>query len=112
MQILNVGPLELIFFFLLAFILLGQEGMVGFAKKSAHWIARIIRSPYWREFVNTSEEVKSIPQKLIREAKLDQSLNEIRDMSRNPLGTAEDFGKNSLELSESQEDKPGDFKKE
>jgi hypothetical protein len=111
MQILNVGPLELIFFFLLAFILLGQDGMVGFAKKSAQWIAKIIRSPYWRELVNTSEEVKSIPQKLIQGAKLDQSLSEIKEMSRSPLGTKEDLGKNSLELPESEDNKSGNLKK-
>jgi hypothetical protein len=85
MEIFNVGPLELGLVLLLALIVLGPEGMVSFARKSSRWIVKIIRSPIWKDLVNTSEEVRSIPKQLLKEANLEDSLRELNDLTRKPF---------------------------
>jgi Sec-independent protein translocase protein TatA len=85
MEIFNIGPFELALILLLAFIVLGPDGMVSFARKSAKWISKIVRSPMWKDFINTSEEVRSIPKQLLKEANLAESLKEIKDLSRQPF---------------------------
>jgi Sec-independent protein translocase protein TatA len=85
MQILNIGPFELGLILLLAFIVLGPDGMVNYSRKSAKWIAKVIRSPFWKELISTSEEVRSIPKQLIKDANLEESLKEINGLTRKPF---------------------------
>lgn len=77
MEILNVGPLELLLIVILALVVFGPERMVEYSRVAARMIRKIIRSPFWRDLVSTSEEIKTIPQQLIKEADLEESAREI-----------------------------------
>ena len=81
MEIFNIGPLELIIILVLALIVFGPERMVKYARESALWIRKIVRSPFWRDLVSTTEEIKSIPRQLVKEADLDDSIREIKQLN-------------------------------
>jgi Sec-independent protein translocase protein TatA len=78
MQILNIGPLELIFVILIALIVLGPTEAISTARKLGSLVSRVVKSPYWSTIMNTSREIKDIPKKIVREGGLDDSMREIR----------------------------------
>ncbi len=77
MELFNIGPWELVLILVLAMVVFGPEGMVKFARESAVFIRKVTRSSFWQELVSTSEEIKDIPRKLVKEADLEESLREI-----------------------------------
>jgi Sec-independent protein translocase protein TatA len=88
MEVFNIGPWELILIIVLALVVFGPERMVRYSKEAAILIRRIIRSPFWRELVSTSEEIKTIPRQLVKDADLDESMREIsqlRDTIKHPI---------------------------
>jgi Sec-independent protein translocase protein TatA len=91
MEILNVGPLELIFILLIAFIILGPEEAIKAGKKIGVLISRLMKSETWVSVVNASKEIRRIPKKLITESGAEETL---KDLSM-------DLGKVSDELSTS-----------
>jgi Sec-independent protein translocase protein TatA len=84
MEIFNIGPLELGLILILALIILGPDGMVKSVRQIGRWIAKIIRSPIWKEMMSTSEEIRSIPQKIVKEANLEETMQEVSRLSRIP----------------------------
>ncbi len=78
MEILNIGPLELILFLVIAFILLGPKGMVVTAYKIGQWIRQTLRSPMWREILRSAQEIREFPTKIMDETGLQAELNAIR----------------------------------
>jgi sec-independent protein translocase protein TatB len=85
MEILNVGPWELGLILILALIVLGPEGMAKTSRQVARWIAKIIKSPIWKELISTSEEIRTIPQKFVKEANLEETMQEVSKLTRKPL---------------------------
>ncbi|NMB58480.1 MAG: hypothetical protein GYA12_04875 [Chloroflexi bacterium] len=88
MEIFNIGPLELVLILILALVVFGPERMVDYSKSTARFIRKIVRSPFWRDLVSTSEEIKDIPRQIVKEANLEESLQELKDLQntiRKPL---------------------------
>jgi Sec-independent protein translocase protein TatA len=81
MEILNIGPLEFILILILALIVLGPDDMVKYSRVIARFIRNVVRSPLWKEMVSTSEEIKTIPQQLVKEADLEESLKDLKQIS-------------------------------
>jgi Sec-independent protein translocase protein TatA len=86
MQILNVGPLELVFIVLIALIVLGPDEMIQTGRKLAKAARKFVRSPIWKSLVSTSQEIKEIPRKFMREAGLDETMQELNHLNRFPEG--------------------------
>lgn len=78
MEILNVGPLEVIIIILLMFVLLGPKDMIITARKMGLAIRRFVRSPIWREIMGYSQEIRELPQKLMEETGLEETLEDVR----------------------------------
>lgn len=90
MQILNIGPLELIIIFLVMFILLGPDGMIKTARQIGVWIRKFVQSPIWRDIMGYSQEIRELPTKIVRETGLDEEIEEIRKSTQ---ATAEELQK-------------------
>ncbi len=84
MQIFGIGPLELLFILIIMILVLGPKGMLRAARELGKWIRKIVRSPIWSEIVGTSQEIRAIPTKLIREAGIEQEIEELRQSTRIP----------------------------
>ncbi|HEY5984410.1 MAG TPA: hypothetical protein VIU38_13150 [Anaerolineales bacterium] len=90
MEILGIGPSELLFIVVLALIILGPRDMQKAGRTIGKWLRKVVTSDGWKLFQQTSREIQTLPNRLMREAALD----ELKDMERelrqplNPAGTA------------------------
>jgi Sec-independent protein translocase protein TatA len=81
MNILNVGPLEFLLVILVALVVLGPQDIVNYSRRFGKWIYHVAQSPVWRSMVSTSQELRDLPQKIIREAGMEESLAELNKLS-------------------------------
>ena len=82
MEILNIGPLELLVILVLAVLMFGPEDIVNFAHKAGRWIYNLRKSELWQEIVGTSKQIQEIPQQIMQEAELEETLKEINALNR------------------------------
>ena len=85
MEILGVGPMELIFILLIALIVLGPEDMTKAGKTVGRMMRKVVMSPTWHAMQQTSRELRTLPNRLIREAGLDEierELNVVKDTTK------------------------------
>ena len=75
MEILGVGMSELIFVLIIALLVLGPRDMEKAGKTIGKWLRNIITSDGWKMFQQTSREIRTLPNKLMREA--NEELNQI-----------------------------------
>jgi len=92
MDILGVGPLELIFILLLALIIMGPKDMVKSGRTIGRFLRKIVTSPSWHAVQKTSREVRNLPNRLIREA----GLEEMKDQLPSTAQLAEEFNLKSI----------------
>jgi sec-independent protein translocase protein TatB len=71
MEILGVGPSELIFIIIIALIVLGPKDMQKAGKTIGQYLNKLVRSDGWKAFQQTSRELRNLPTNLMREANLD-----------------------------------------
>ncbi len=78
MEILGIGPSELLFIVVLALIILGPRDMQKAGRTIGKWLRKVVTSDGWKLFQQTSREIQTLPNRLMREAALD----ELKDMER------------------------------
>jgi len=78
MKIFNVGAPEVILIVLLALVIFGPRRLVQVMRDLGKWLRSIAKSPIVRDFVRTTEDIRKIPDELIRESGLDQDLKEVQ----------------------------------
>jgi len=71
MEILGVGPSELIFIIIIALIVLGPKDMQKAGKTIGQYLNKLVRSDGWKAFQQTSRELRNLPTNLMREANMD-----------------------------------------
>lgn len=72
MEILGIGPLELLFIILIAFIILGPKDLEKTGKGIGRGLTKLVKSDTWKAVRQASEKVKSLPNELMREAGIDE----------------------------------------
>lgn len=85
MDILGIGPLELIFIFIIALIVLGPSDMVKAGRTIGKFLRQIVTSPTWHAVTRTSTELRNLPNKLMRDAGLEDDFKEIQDMTQKAI---------------------------
>jgi Sec-independent protein translocase protein TatA len=80
MNIFGVGPLEIIFVLIIGILVLGPEGMIEAGRKLGKFLRSIITSSWWQNIRKGITEIQYLPQRLMREAELDE-LNDLRKMT-------------------------------
>jgi Sec-independent protein translocase protein TatA len=71
MEILGVGASEFVFILILALIILGPKDMQKAGKTIGKWLRSIITSDSWKVFQQTSRELRTLPNRLMRDANED-----------------------------------------
>jgi Sec-independent protein translocase protein TatA len=79
MDFLGVGPLELIFIFILALIIFGPNDIVKAGRSLGRFMRKVITSDGWKVFQQTRKGMSNIPTMLMREAGLEEE--ELRKLS-------------------------------
>ena len=97
MEFLGIGPAELLFIVIIALIILGPRDMQKAGRTLGKWLRRIVTSDGWRLFQQTSREIQTLPNRLMREAALDE-LKEMQKDIREPLDGLQRDLRQPLEL--------------
>jgi Sec-independent protein translocase protein TatA len=79
MDILGIGPLELIFILLIALIVLGPKDMVNAGRTAGRFLRKIVTSPTWNMVQQTSRDLRNLPNTLIREAGLEEEAKQLQE---------------------------------
>ena len=72
MDILGIGPLELFFIILIALIVLGPKDMVKAGRAIGKNLRKVVTSENWQTIQRASNEIRTLPNRLIREAGIDE----------------------------------------
>jgi len=68
MEILGVGASELLFVVIIALIVLGPKDMQKAGRTIGKWMRDIVTSDGWKAFQKTSNELRNLPSKMMRDA--------------------------------------------
>jgi Sec-independent protein translocase protein TatA len=88
MEFLGIGPLELILILVLALIIFGPKDIEKAGKTIGKNLNKFIRSDTWRTINQTSQELKNLPTRLMRESgmeDLEASIKEDLSKTENTL---------------------------
>lgn len=72
MELLNLGWSEILLVFLLAFIVLGPDRIKQFGGQLGTFLRKLSKDGLFREVVQTTDELRNYPRKILNEAMLDQ----------------------------------------
>jgi len=76
MDILGIGPLELILVFILVILVFGPEDLQTAGRKIGQILNQAMKSDTWKAIRSVSQEIRTLPNKLAREAELESYLAE------------------------------------
>jgi Sec-independent protein translocase protein TatA len=79
MEFLGIGPLELFFIVVIALIVLGPKDMIKAGKTIGQFIRQLVTSPNWRIMQKASQDLRQLPNTLIREAGLEDIQKDLPD---------------------------------
>src|SRR5512137_422014 len=72
MEIFGIGPLEIAFILILVIIIFGPNDLVKTGKSIGRSLNKLVRSDTWKTINQTTQELKNLPNRLMREAGLDE----------------------------------------
>ncbi len=82
MEFLGVGPLEIIFILIIALIVLGPKDMVATGRTIGKFLRTLVKSQTWQTVQQTSREIRYLPNKLMREAGLEEQAEELKSIGK------------------------------
>jgi Sec-independent protein translocase protein TatA len=90
MDLLGIGPLELLFILLIAFLILGPKNIEKTGKSVGRMLRSINQSEAWDAVKTVTKEVQDLPTKLMREAAIEDYLKEQPDQQTNSSAQPDD----------------------
>ena len=92
MNILGVGPLEIIVLLLIGLLIFGPDDLMKAGKTAGKFIQKVTTSEGWQSLKEISREIRAIPNRLAREAQLEELQEELKQETRTILPTKEELG--------------------
>lgn len=71
MEFFNIGGLELLFILIIALVALGPDRIVEVGRKLGGWMRKLSKNVLFREVMQTTDEIRNYPRKILDEANLD-----------------------------------------
>ena len=81
MDILGIGPLELIFILLIALIIFGPNDMVKAGRTAGKFLRSLLRSEGFQTMQKVTRDMRNLPNRLMREAELEEISQEINNIA-------------------------------
>jgi Sec-independent protein translocase protein TatA len=81
MELLGIGPLELLTIFIIILIVLGPKDMVKAGQTIGRFLRQIVMSDAWRSMQQMGREIRTLPNKLMRQAGI-ENLELDKDLQR------------------------------
>ena len=98
MEILGIGPLELFFILLIALIVLGPGDMVKAGRTLGRFLRKVATSPEWRTVQKASRELRYLPNRLMREANMEDLSKDLSDINKIGGQISSDVRKMEIDL--------------
>jgi Sec-independent protein translocase protein TatA len=82
MELFGIGPMELVFIFIIILLVLGPNDIQKAARNFGKLLNRLYRSPGYNMVRQASDELRNLPARLAREAQLDElkNLDDLKDI--------------------------------
>lgn len=88
LNILGIGPPEILFFIVLLLVLFGPKDLARMARDIGRFVGRVTRSPNFQTIQQASQEIRNLPQRIVQEAQLEdiqRETQELKDAVAGPL---------------------------
>lgn len=72
MELLGIGPLELLFIIVILIIVVGPRDISKVARTLGRMLNKLYRSEEWRALTRASRSLRTLPNRLAREAQLEE----------------------------------------
>ena len=97
MEILGIGMSELVFIVIIALIVLGPRDMQKAGKTIGKFLRNIVQSDGWKVFRQTSNEIRTLPHRLMRDAneEVNKLTGDVRGELRNVTNSVSNLTSNS-----------------
>ena len=98
MEVLGIGPLEALFVLILALLVVGPQDLGKAARSFGRFLNRLYRSEAWSAITQASRNLRTLPNRLAREAaleELDEARSELHQASQ---GVGRELDRFSREL--------------
>jgi sec-independent protein translocase protein TatB len=83
MEILGIGPMELLLILVIALIVMGPNDMVKTGRTVGKFLRQIVKSPTWQAVQQTSRDLRYLPNKLMREAGMEEEVEQLKEIGNN-----------------------------
>jgi len=96
MEVLGIGPLEALFVLILALLVVGPKDLGKAARTFGRFLNRLYRSEAWSAISQASRNLRTLPNRLAREAaleELDEARSELHQASQGVGRELDRFGR-------------------
>ena len=76
MNILGIGPFELLIIGIVALVVLGPKGLSDLGQKTGRFVRKVTRSVWWQDVVSTTREINELPGNIMHEVDMHDSSKE------------------------------------
>jgi sec-independent protein translocase protein TatB len=83
MEILGIGPMEMLLILVIALIVMGPNDMVKTGRTIGKFLRQIVKSPTWQAVQQTSRDLRYLPNKLMREAGMEEEVQQLKEIGKN-----------------------------
>jgi hypothetical protein len=84
MDILGIGPLELLFILIILLVVMGPKDIVRSSKVVGKFLRQVMTSPTFKLVQDTSREIRNLPYRLAREAGIDELQADLKNYTDLP----------------------------
>jgi len=111
MEILGIGPLEVLFILLIALIAVGPKDLGKAARSMGRLLNQLYKSEAWQNLGEASRNIRSLPNRLAREAALEELAQVKREMEEGVTTGIDkiksfDFGSDQPDGDDQEADRP------
>ncbi len=78
MNILGIGPFELLIIAIIALVFVGPKGLSDLGYKIGRFVRKVTRSPWWQDLMSTTRDINELPGKIMRDIDLENGFKENR----------------------------------
>jgi len=82
MEVLGIGPMELVFILIIALIILGPKDMAKAGRTLGKFMRDVVKSDTWKVIRTTTKELEHLPNRMMREAGLEEDLKDLNTLSK------------------------------
>jgi Sec-independent protein translocase protein TatA len=82
MDFLGIGPLEILFILIIALIIFGPKDIVKAGQSTGRFLRKLVMSSGWQSIQETSKDLRNLPNKLIREAGIEEMKEEVNELAK------------------------------